>query len=111
MSNRIMSKHIRFSPDEWEKVCKKAQEAEMKPCTLVRWMVLHGEVKVYDTELVNNLLVQVNSVGININQIAKVVNSTGEVFRKDIEDIQKQMDDLTAVVENYLKKYDVENIL
>jgi len=110
MSNRVI-KSIRFSPDEWTAVCKKAAEAEMKPCTLVRWMVLHGEVKIYDTELVNNLLVQVNSVGININQIAKVVNSTGEVFRKDIEDIQKQMDDLTAVVENYLKKYDVENIL
>ncbi|MCR5166728.1 MAG: plasmid mobilization relaxosome protein MobC, partial [Oscillospiraceae bacterium] len=83
----------------------------MKPCSLVRWMVLHGEVKIYDTEIVNDLLIQFNSIGRLLNQIAKVVNTSGSVFQKDMEDVLSLMKRFRGVFKNYLKQYDPEDII
>ena len=110
MSERMI-KPIRFSREEWEMICRKAEEAELKPSAYVRWTALHGQVKVYNTDLVNDMLVQFNSIGILINQIAKVVNMTGSVFKKDIEDIQQQMKNLTVVIDSYLKQFETEDII
>ena len=110
MSSRI-SRHIRFSDEEWQRVCEKADASGMKPCSLVRWMVLHGDVKIYDTEIVADLLIQFNSIGRLLNQIAKVVNTSGTVFQKDMEDVRSLMERLRRVFGNYLKQFDPEEII
>ena len=111
MEKRSIAKLVKYNTEEWEIVCRKAAECEMKTATYIRNVTVHGEVKKFDNRVANGLLLSFNSIGRLINQVAKVANSTGSIYEKDIEAMQEQMKQLRIVIKAYLSQFDPENIL
>ncbi len=93
---------IYFSPEEWKVVCKKADKVGKRTGTFIREIAVQGDVKVFDLELFNHLIVSFNRIGNEVDQIAKVANSTQSVYAKDIEDLKKSFKYFEDVMENYL---------
>jgi hypothetical protein len=93
---------IYFSPEEWEKVCKKAKAAKMRNGTYIRRIAVKGEVRYYELKELASLKRAFLSIGNNLNQIAAVANSSGSVYQKDIEDMQKEFKYFRSVMKNYL---------
>ena len=108
MSKRTMTKLIKFSPEEWEQVCKRAEKCGKRTGTFIRDIAVQGTIKIFDTKPINSFLISFNRIGNEINQIAKVANSTQSIYAKDIEDMQKSFKRFSNVMENYLLplKYD-----
>lgn len=94
---------FRASADEWEIIKRNAKEVGMKPCTYVRRMAVHGEIKKYDMKIVNDFRLELIRIGTNINQIATMVNSTHSVYVKDFENMQTEFSKLQKVVDKWLK--------
>lgn len=95
-------KKIYFSPEEWEKVCKKAEMLNQRTGTYIRNIAVNGIIKSYDMKQFNHLIMSFNRIGNEINQIVKVANSTQSVYEKDFEDMKKSFEYLQTVFENYL---------
>lgn len=102
---------IRFSPNEWETIKRKAAASYMKIGTYIRRISVQGAIKVYDLKDANDVRKAFNRIGVNIDQIAKVANSTGSVYQKDIEDLQTEMKQLKKVVENWLSPLESEDFV
>lgn len=96
-------KKFRASDEEWEIIKRNAKEVGMKPCTYVRRMAVHGEIKKYDMKLVNDVKLEMIRIGTNINQIATMVNSTHSVYVKDFENMQTEFSKLQKVVDKWLQ--------
>ena len=111
MEKRSIAKLVKYNTEEWEIVCRKAAECEMKAATYIRNVSVHGEVKKFDNRVANGLLLSFNSIGRLINQVAKVVNTSGSVYKNDIEAIQEQMAQMRIVIKSYLAQFDPEDIL
>jgi len=104
-----MNKKIRIfraSDEEWEKIKTKAREVGMKPCTYVRRMAVHGEIKKYDMKIVNDFRLELIRIGTNINQIATMVNSTNSVYAKDFENMKNEFSELERIARRWLKPLD-----
>ena len=108
MSKRTITKLIKFSPEEWEQVCKRAEKCNKRTGTYIREIAVQGTIKNYRLDRLNDLAMSFNRIGKELNQIAKVANSTQSVYAKDIEDMQKSFKCFSNVMENYLLplKYD-----
>ena len=97
---------FRASADEWEIIKRNAKEVGMKPCTYVRRMAVHGEIKKYDMKIVNDFRLELIRIGTNINQIAKMVNSTNSVYAKDFENMKNEFSELEKIARKWLKPLD-----
>ena len=103
-------KKVYFSPEEWEKVCKRAEALNQRTGTYIRRMAVEGTIKHFDMKQFNHLLMSFNRIGNEINQIVRLANSTQSVYAKDIEDMKKSFEYLETVFKNYLlpiKKIDI----
>lgn len=102
MPYRNKTKLIKFSQNEWDAVCSRAENLGKKTATYIREMSVQGVIKNYDMQHFNHLVVSFNRIANELNQIAKIANSTQSVYAKDIEDMKKSFNYLNAVFENYL---------
>ncbi|MCM1525491.1 MAG: MobC family plasmid mobilization relaxosome protein [Ruminococcus sp.] len=111
MAYRNKAKLIKFSPDEWEKVCKRAAALGLRTGTYIRRIAVRGEIKYFDMKQFNHLTMSFCRISNELNQIAKVANSTKSVYAKDIEDMKKSFDYLEKLFVNYLQPIKSLNIL
>ncbi|MCM1508756.1 MAG: MobC family plasmid mobilization relaxosome protein [Ruminococcus flavefaciens] len=103
MAYRNKAKLIKFSPEEWEMVCKRAADLNQRTGTYIRRIAVRGEIKFFDMKQFNHLTMSFCRIANELNQIAKVANSTQSVYAKDIEDIKKSFDYLETIFANYLQ--------
>ena len=93
--NRIrpLQKKFYVTPDEWDFIMDKVNQAGMKNYgDYVREMAMKGYVIEVDYSAVKELTKEIGSISRNINQIAKRVNATGTVYREDMDEIKKLME-------------------
>ena len=69
-------KPIRFAPDEWEKITKRAEEVVLPPSVYVRRTTLGYRLS---RRINSRAIYQLSRIGVNLNQIARVANATGQV--------------------------------
>ncbi len=102
-------KKVYYKPEEWERVLQNAAKAKMKPGTYLRWISVHGEMKLYDTVAVEKLSIAINRYGNNLNQIAMVVNSSGSVYKADVDKLNSDVESLQRIIEERLEvlKYEL----
>lgn len=100
---KIKRKEIKYSPEEWNRVLQNAAKANMKSGTYVRWISVHGEMKLYDAVAVEKLSLAINRYGNNLNQIAMVVNSSGSVYKADIDKLTADVKNLQRIIEDKLE--------
>lgn len=101
---------IRYSPIEWEHICKRADEVKMRKGTYIRFISVRGEMKICNVEAIGKLTLAINRYGNNLNQIARVVNSTNSVYKNDIDKIVSDMKELKNIVEEYIETFENEVI-
>lgn len=111
MSKRNIEKHIRFTKEEYEIVCKRSEAMGMSAGRYIRTISVQGTVKIFSLKELNDVHRALNRIGINLNQIAAVANSTGSVYQKDMEDVLAQMKELRIIVEDWLAPLESEVLL
>ena len=102
--------HIRVTPEEFDRIKERMEEAGIKSMTayLLR-MALNGFVIVMDLSDLKEILRLLQISGNNLNQYAKRSNETGSIYREDIEELKnnqkeilqemrKMLDKLTAIM-------------
>lgn len=102
MAYRNKAKLIKFSPDEWQTVSKRAAALNQRTGTYIRRISVRGIIRSFDMKQFNHLIMSFNRIGNELNQIAKVSNSTQSVYSKDIEDMKKSFEYFETVFANYL---------
>ena len=102
--------HIRVTPEEFDRIKERMEEAGIKSMTayLLR-RALNGFVIVMDLSDLKEILRLLQISGNNLNQYAKRANETGSIYREDIEELKnnqkeilqemrKMLDKLTAIM-------------
>ena len=103
-------KEICFSPAEWEAVKKRAKNLSLRTATYIRRISTNGEIKNYDFEKYDDLLIAINAIGTNVNQVAKRVNSTNSITQQDVDELKNQIDNLDHWLHTYLTGLEYENM-
>lgn len=101
--NKI-KKLVAFSPEEWEQVCKKAEELKMRVGTYIRLIAVKGEIKNINMVSLNELRMEINRIGNNINQIVHLANETKTVTRKDIDSLKKWLAEVKDTLKYWFNK-------
>ena len=95
MKKTKIRREVKYSPEEWNKVCKLAKENKMLPAAYIRDKAVNGKIiKVDCHSFGGDYKKRENAVFCGINEIAKTVNTEKEVFLKDVDDVEKVIDDL-----------------
>ena len=111
MAYRNKAKLIKFSPEEWEKVCRRAEALNQRTGTYIRKIAVDGTIKFYDMKQFSDLRRVLNRIANELNQITKVVNSTRSVYEKDVEDLRKFYNEFKIIIDAYLSPIKSTNLL
>lgn len=111
MGKRNIEKHIRFTNEEYELVCKRSNKLRMRAGTYIRTIAVQGTIKVFPLKELNDVHRALNRIGVNLNQIATVANNTGSIYQKDMEDVLAEMKQLRVIVEDWLEPLEPEVLL
>ena len=111
MCKRNIEKHIRFTSEEYDIVCKRSAELGLRAGTYIRTIAVQGVVKVFSLKELNDVHRALNRIGVNLNQIAAVANNTGSIYQKDMEDVLVEMKQLRIIVEDWLEPLEPEVLL
>lgn len=95
-------KIVYFSPEEWEKVCKRAAALKQRTGTYIRKIAVNGIIKFYDMRKFSDLLYYLHRITDELNQIAKVANSTQSIYEKDVKDLRRSYNDMRIIIDNFL---------
>lgn len=111
MKKTKIRKEVKYSPDEWNKVCKLAKESKMLPAAYIRDKAVNGKiVRLNYNSFGDDFRKKRDAVFCGINEIAKTVNTEKEVFRKDVDDVEKVIDDLGELAENGLRPFSMTEV-
>lgn len=102
MQTRTKQLTVRFTPDEYAALKKKAEEANTKMEPLVRDLIAGCKITVRDESLYRKLSHQLTGIERNINQIAHVANATGRVEADMILDVLAQMEEIRDMFQRTL---------
>ena len=91
---QVHRKEIDFSLEEWAEVEHRAAACHTKTGTYIKYIAVHGEMKVYDMEKIVPLLNGMRIISNNINQIAKKANETNNIYAGDVEKLREEVSQL-----------------
>lgn len=111
MGKRNIEKHIRFTKEEYDVVCKRSAELGLRVGTYIRTIAVQGVVKVFPLKELNDVHRALNRIGANLNQIATVANSTGSIYQKDMEDVLAEMKQFRIIVNDWLEPLEPEVLM
>ena len=99
---QVHRKEVDFSREEWAEVERRAAACHTKTGTYIRYIAVHGEMKVYDMEKIVPLLNGMRIISNNINQIAKKANETNNIYAGDVEKLKEYIQDLCHMLSQNL---------
>lgn len=102
MTKKTLTKNIRFSPEEFSEIRKKAELSEKTTSAYIRTMALDGEVYFLESPEHREIITEMHRIGVNINQIARRLNETGSLYYADMENIREEHDNLCRILSQYL---------
>lgn len=76
-AHRTVVKSVRYTPEEWTRVERKAAEARLSPARFVREVALGGGR--FHGRVVREAIHQLARVGNNLNQMTRLANALGRV--------------------------------
>ncbi|MBO6302070.1 MAG: plasmid mobilization relaxosome protein MobC [Ruminiclostridium sp.] len=100
MRNKLRErrKEITYKPEEWEKIVKLANSAELKPATYIKRISLNGSVNFYDFKELIALLNGLRIIGGNINQLARKANELNCIYADDYERMKQEYSSLCSTL-------------
>ena len=99
---QVHRKEVDFSLEEWAEVERRAATCHTKPGTYIRYIAVHGKMKVYDVEKIVPVLNGMRIISNNINQLAKKANETNNIYAGDVEKLKENIQDLCHMLSQNL---------
>ena len=94
MTRKTRIQSVRFTPEQWKQIERKAAAANLPPSTFIRRAVLGRQILHRTTP---EAIQALNRIGVNVNQLARVANTTGRVppeLRAVLEQVEAAVDQL-----------------
>ena len=91
---QVKEKKVTFDLNEWAEIERRAAACHTKTGTYIKYIALHGKMKVYDVEKVVPVLNGMRIISNNINQIAKKANETNNIYARDVEKLKEEVQNL-----------------
>lgn len=98
---RTKRKNIKFTPEEWKAVCKRAEMLKMKKSTFIRNVSLHDVWNVYNADEVCLPLKKINYIGHSLNQIINVAERTNSEYLDEIKNLKRRFEDCRDILYKY----------
>lgn len=100
---RTKRKHVLFTQEEWEKVCKRAERLKMRTGTYIRNMSLHEFWKTENGDDLTAPLVTINHVMTDMRMILRVAEKSSKEHCGKINELINRFE---CCRERYVKHYE-----
>ena len=102
LTKRTKRKHVLFTQEQWERVCKRAKFVKMKPATYLRNMSLHKEWKNVSADDFCLPMKIINHIGTDMNMIIRVAESTNPEHLEKLRELRKRFEEYRN---NFIRYY------
>ena len=103
--DRDILKKFFIDKKENEVIKKKMRKANKENFSdFAREILMTGEVKVIDFEILKQVRYEINRVGNNINQIIKLAHENGKIEKNEINEVIKLQDELLDTISKIRKE-------
>ncbi len=100
---RTICKEVKYSAEEWDKLCVIAKKYGKCPAAYIREKALNGKIRVCDVfDCISDFNRKSERLIIEINNVAKTINTEKCIYKKDIEDVKKAIDSLEELIHIHL---------
>lgn len=87
MPTKSVVRAVRYTPEEWQAIQRKAAKAELPPATFIRRAALRRKVT---SKTTTQAIAALNKIGVNLNQLTRIANTKGRLPR-EIADCLEQL--------------------
>ena len=101
LTKRTKRKHVLFTQEQWERVCKRAKFVKMKPATYLRNMSLHKEWKIIPADEFCLPLKIINHIGTDMNMIIRVAENTNSEHLEKLRELKMRFEDYRSIFYRY----------
>lgn len=102
LTKRTKRKHVLFTQEQWERVCKRAKFVKMKPATYLRNMSLYKEWKNVSADDFCLPMKIINHIGTDMNMIIRVAESTNPEHLEKLRELRKRFEEYRN---NFIRYY------
>ena len=99
MRARNIQFNVRFAEPEAQALHRLSLESGLNESTVLRQLVLGGQVKGRAPEEYRRLLRELSAIGNNVNQIAHIANAAGTVSPAQVEEVRQELSKIWECVE------------
>ena len=105
LTKRTKRKHVLFTQEQWERVCKRAKSVKMKPATYLRNMSLYKEWKIIPADEFCLPLKIINHMGTDLNMMIRVAENTGSEYLERLKELKTRFEEYRGTYRRYLSRY------
>ena len=102
LTKRTKRKHVLFTQEQWERVCKRAKFVKMKPATYLRNMSLHKEWKNVSADDFCLPMKIINHIGTDMNMIIRVAENINPEHLEKLRELKKRFEEYRN---NFIRYY------
>ena len=99
---KIIRKEIKLNPEEWEEICKRAKFLHMRTGTYIRDIAVKKEMKKFDSQHFNRLLMSFHRIGNQIEQMLRVAQRTNSEHTERLEKILNRYEHFQQIFYKYI---------
>ena len=104
-------KIIKFSENEWQAVCKRAEFLNLRTGTYIRRIAVREVLKVFDMKKLNRVLMSFYRVDNLIEQILRVAMREHSQYTEEIQKLSKEVNSCEEPLKKYLSELKPERLL
>ena len=97
-------RHLRFSKNEYEAICRKAAYLKMPEGRFIRKIAVQGNMKRYDLYELRKITRAFNYCGDSLEQIRKIAETEESEYLPEIENLQNRFLNISKTFEKEIKK-------
>ena len=98
---RTKRKHVLFTREQWELVCKRAESVKMKPATYLRNMSLHKEWKNCSAEEFCVPMKIINHIGTDLNTLIRTAENTNSEYLPKLRELKTKFEEYRNIFFRY----------
>ena len=102
LTKRTKRKHVLFTQEQWELVCRRANRLRMKPATYLRNMSLHKEWKNVSADDFCLPMKIINHIGTDMNMIIRVAENINPEHLEKLRELKKRFEEYRN---NFIRYY------
>ena len=110
MSRMTVTKNVRFTPEEFSEIQRKANELNITTSMYIRRMINNGKIFKLIVPEYTNVISELSRIGHNINQIACRLNSQGSFYYDDFAEMKDNFTELEMLIIKYIKSLELQEL-